>query len=781
MPGANRPYGWAKYLNKSGYYPIIITRRWDYEIRNPVDILRKTGNDIIHEKNDEFEVYYLPYKQNFRDHFFVKYGETKFVFIRKFLTLVELVFQNFTNYLIPFKNIYSFADSYLSKNKDVRIIIATGAPFVLFKFAYYLNKKHLKPWIADYRDDWFTDELNFNLQRINKLLRKLESRSERKWVGSTIYHTAVSPHSVLKNSRFLNKEGFTIHNGYFFEDRLNSVHFNLYDQFTICFIGTLYPTQKIEIFLDGFIAFIEKNHRRVKIKLLFPGLAFDLVQKQRLANYLKGYESFFEITERVPKKDIIEIQNRTHVFLYCAHDVKGVIGSKIYDYIGLKKPVIFSPSDKDIIENIFTETGVGIICNDAISVCHAIEKLDVEFSNGKYYCPQVNEERINYYSRQSQTKILAGLFDSVLVREYQQCTRCVMDTSDSEITFDDKGYCNHCNDYFENISKRTYQGKTSDIKLAQLIEKIKRSGKNKQYDCIIGISGGVDSIYTAILAKKQGLKPLAVHMDNGWNTELAVSNIEKTLKKLDIDLYTFVLDWEEFRDLQLAFLKASVPEIETPTDIAIPAILHKVAVMFNIKYIFSGGNFVTEGILPKSWHYNPKDIKYLKALYKKYGVNKLKTFPTFGFQKEMYYKIVRGIKMIYPLNYIPYNKKEAVHILENELNWKNYGGKHHESVYTRFVQSYILPEKFGFDYRRATFSSQICSGEISRNDALLELEKKPYDLKSLEEEKIYISKKLGISLKEFDEIMNLPSKTFKDYPNDKKKLEFIYNIYRKFN
>jgi N-acetyl sugar amidotransferase len=356
-----------------------------------------------------------------------------------------------------------------------------------------------------------------------------------------------------------------------------------------------------------------------------------------------------------------------------------------------------------------------------------------------------------------------------------------MDTSDPEIKFDENGYCNHCTEYIEKTSKLVYQGEQSDRKLEQLVKKIKNSGKNNNYDCVIGISGGGDSIYTAYLAKKLGLRALNVHMDNGWNSALAVNNIEKTLKKLGFDLYTYVIDWLEFKDLQLAFLKASIPEAETPTDIAIPASLHEIANKHNIKYIFSGGNYATEGILPKNWHYDAKDVKFLRTIHRRFGVKKLKTFPTFGFEKEMYYKFVKGIKMIYPLNYVPYNKNDAMKVLEQELDWRNYGGKHHESLYTKFVQSYLLPEKFNIDYRRATFSTQICAGEITREEALEVLKKKPYDPQKVDEEKEYVCKKLSISVEELNHIINLPPKTYRDYPNNKRVLEFIYNMYRKIN
>jgi N-acetyl sugar amidotransferase len=354
-----------------------------------------------------------------------------------------------------------------------------------------------------------------------------------------------------------------------------------------------------------------------------------------------------------------------------------------------------------------------------------------------------------------------------------------MDTSDLEITFNEHGFCNHCEGYVENIAKLTYQGESSDKQLAEVVKKIKISGRNQKYDCIIGVSGGIDSSYVAYLTKQLGLKPLAVHLDNGWNSELAVSNIEKILNQLDIDLYSYVLDWEEFKDLQLSFLKASIPEIETPTDMAIPAVLHELAAKHNVKYIISGGNYATEGILPKSWHYDRKDVKFLRAIQEQFGTKKLSTFPTFGYIREIYYKFFKRIRFVYILNYVPFSKKEALGLLEKELNWRYYGGKHYESIYTRFVQSYILPEKFNIDYRRSTASSQICAGEITRQQALDELVSKSYNDKQVEEDKEYFCKKLGISISEFNEMMRALPKSYKDYPNDQRKLEFLYKVYRR--
>lgn len=362
---------------------------------------------------------------------------------------------------------------------------------------------------------------------------------------------------------------------------------------------------------------------------------------------------------------------------------------------------------------------------------------------------------------------------------YQLCTRCVMDTTDPDISFDDLGQCNHCTEFINKRSLFNYKGAESDLELNRWLTEIKAAGKGKEFDCVVGLSGGVDSSYAAYVARQNGLRVLAVHMDNGWNSEEAVLNIKNIARKLDVAYESYVLDWEEFKDLQLAFLKASVPEADTPTDIAILSALHKVAAKYGIKYIISGGNFATEGILPKHWHYNAKDLTYFNHIYKKFGMGRLRKFPTFGFKSEMYYKLVKGIKMVYLLNYVPFDKDQAMKLLERELDWKYYGGKHYESKYTGFIQSYYLFVKFGIDYRRATFSSQICVGAIDRDKALEELKTKPFNDEKALDEKKYIAKKLGVSLEEFEKILQQPSHWYTDYPNDEKRLSFIYNTYRK--
>lgn len=362
---------------------------------------------------------------------------------------------------------------------------------------------------------------------------------------------------------------------------------------------------------------------------------------------------------------------------------------------------------------------------------------------------------------------------------YQICNRCVMDTSDHEISFNDQGFCNHCETFLDEVKTIVPKGEERERQLSKLINSIKKSGKGKEYDCLIGVSGGVDSSYVAYIVKELGLRPLAVHMDNGWNSEESVKNIRNLCTNLDIDYESYVLNWDEFKDIQLSILKSSIVEVEIPTDVAIASILHKVASKHNIKFIIGGGNYATEGILPKSWFYDPKDLKLLKSICKKFGTRKMKTFPSFDWKAEIYYKLFRGIRIVYILNLLPYNKSDALALLKEKVGYHEYGGKHHESVYTRFVQSYIQPVKFNLDYRRATYSSQICSGEMTRENALELLKDPSYENLQADKDKDYASKKFGISLEEFEDILKSPPKSYKDYPNQEKWLTFIYGVYKK--
>lgn len=354
-----------------------------------------------------------------------------------------------------------------------------------------------------------------------------------------------------------------------------------------------------------------------------------------------------------------------------------------------------------------------------------------------------------------------------MIDTYKICSKTVMDTiADPDIIFDEKGVCNYYYEFTEKLKIRVPSTIRAENELNRITAAIKKSGKNKEYDCIIGVSGGVDSTYTAWLVKKMGLRPLAVHLDNGWDSELAVKNIENILKRLDIDLYTEVLDWEMFRDLQLSFLKASTPDGEIPTDHAILAVLYKMAAKFKVKYIISGMNFRSEGMLPPSWGRGYLDWRYIRSVHKIFGSKSLKSFPHLSVSGFLYYNICKRIRSISILNYVDFTKKEAIKVICNDLDWQNYGGKHHESVYTRFYQAYILPVKFGIDKRKAHLTCLITStGEVTREQALEELKTPPADPKLIEDDKAYLFKKLGITSAQFDEIMNTPVKSILDYPN----------------
>jgi N-acetyl sugar amidotransferase len=341
-----------------------------------------------------------------------------------------------------------------------------------------------------------------------------------------------------------------------------------------------------------------------------------------------------------------------------------------------------------------------------------------------------------------------------------------MDTSDPDIRFDSEGRCNHCTIFLQRMAAEVFPGEEGQRRLAPLVERIKRDGAGKEYDCVIGVSGGVDSTYVAYAVKQQGLRPLAVHFDNGWNSELAVDNIKKTLDKLGIELYTHVVDWEEFRDIQTAFLKASVPNAEIPTDHAINALLYGLAARHGVRYVITGSNVATEAILPYAWAYYNNDYRHLKAIHRRFGTLKMRTMPTLTLPKYLYYIFVRRIKLIRILNYVDYSKPKAMDVLQNELGWRAYGAKHFESVYTRFFQGYILPRKFGFDKRRAHFSCLVCTGDMTREAALQEMAKDAYHALPVEEEKAFVIKKLGLTPETFEAIMAAPPKDTSDYPSN---------------
>lgn len=340
-----------------------------------------------------------------------------------------------------------------------------------------------------------------------------------------------------------------------------------------------------------------------------------------------------------------------------------------------------------------------------------------------------------------------------------------MDTTDPQIQFLADGTCNHCNAFLKRKARMPREGERND-RLQSLVGEIRQTGQGKPYDCVVGVSGGVDSTYVAYLAKQLGLRPLAVHLDNGWNSELAVMNIENTLSKLGIDLHTHVLDWETFRSLQVSFLKASVPDAEIPTDHAIRAALWQAAAKYGIKYLLNGRNHTTEGILPWSWTYSALDWRYISGVHRTFSRSSLRRFPHTPLAEIVYRASVTRFRNIGILDYTTFSKADVMKVLTDELGWRDYGGKHYESIYTRFFQSYILPVKFGIDKRKAHFSVLVVTGQMTRQEALEKLKEPTAPAEMIREDREFVLQKLQLSEAEFDAIMKAPIRSYRDYPNN---------------
>lgn len=355
------------------------------------------------------------------------------------------------------------------------------------------------------------------------------------------------------------------------------------------------------------------------------------------------------------------------------------------------------------------------------------------------------------------------------------CTNCVMDTTDSKIIFDDKGVCDHCNTFFTDVAPNWNPNGKGWSEISKLSNKIKKDGKGKEFDCIIGMSGGIDSSYLVYLAKeKLGLRPLVFHVDAGWNSQQAVHNIERIVDKLGLDLYTEVINWEEMKDLQLSFFKSGVSHIDSPQDHAFFATMYKFASQNNIKYILTGGNYSTECIRnPLEWMYYQSDARQLKAIQKRHGTIKLNNFPiTNILWHKFYLPYVKKIKLIRPLDFMPYFKEEATQFLVDKLDYQRYAQKHFESRFTKFYEGYWLPTKFGFDTRKVQYSSLILTGQMTREDAIRKLQKPAFDDQMIENDFEYIATKLGISVDELQTYFKAPNKKYTDYSNQM----WLYNF-----
>lgn len=366
--------------------------------------------------------------------------------------------------------------------------------------------------------------------------------------------------------------------------------------------------------------------------------------------------------------------------------------------------------------------------------------------------------------------------------KFIECSRCVLNNHDDEtISFNQNGICNYCLEY-DATAKKYSDGEKNKQYLERKLTEIKERGKSKEFDSILGLSGGVDSSYLAYWAKQQGLNPLIVHFDNGWNSELAINNIENICKNLNLQLHTIVIDWEEFKELQLAYLKAGVVDIECASDHAIIATLYNLAYQYKIHYILAGVNYQTENIMPKNWNYSKQDYTNLKNINRQFGkLRKFKSYPTKPFLKQMFYRYIFKVEFVEFLNYLPYEKNEVKKFIAEKLGWRDYGGKHYESQFTKIYQSYILPSKFKVDKRKAHLSNLICSGQITKEEAKKELASAPFDSATIEGDIEYLVKKWGITRKEFNGIMQEKPRRQADFGSDNDIYKFFSSIKRKLH
>jgi aminotransferase len=348
-------------------------------------------------------------------------------------------------------------------------------------------------------------------------------------------------------------------------------------------------------------------------------------------------------------------------------------------------------------------------------------------------------------------------------RSYQRCTRCVMDTSDPEIVFDRSGICSHCHRYDRDFQHSIVSGEKGTQWLAQMSERMRKECHHRPYDCAVGLSGGVDSSYLTCLADRLGLRVLAIHVDGGWNTELSANNIECIVKGLGIDLHTIVVDWEEMRDLQLSFFKASVPNCDIPQDHAFVAAIYREAQKKNIKYLLSGVNAATE-FIRVNWSHSFMDLLHIKAIQRRFGSVPLRHYPMLGRFHKQVIDATGRLKTIMPLNYCDYNKIEAVRYMTERFGWRSYKNKHDESVLTKFLQDYYFPVKCGIDKRVIQYSDLIHAGSMTREDALKALEDRLWEKREIEADIDYVSRKLGVGPDEFRAILALPLHRHDEYP-----------------
>jgi glycosyltransferase involved in cell wall biosynthesis len=416
LTASQRAFGWAKFLNEFGYYPVVVTRKWENEINSSVDVFKSTSDGVEVEKHEGYEVHYLPYTATFRDRILQDSKATfSQVLIRKLLTFIELISQNYTNYVVPFRNIKEYSDDLISREKSFHSIIVTANPFVMFKFGHELSKKYRLPWVADYRDDWSTSEINKSRFVFDKIVSWVESKSEKKWLRNVSFFTTISHHYRNKISLYTGKRGEVILNGFFEEDYQDVTRQNDLDEFSVVYNGTLYGSQKIELFIAAFKMFVDNNKElKIPIKLKFIGLAFDPIQTMRVKKLIIGYEKNVEITSRISREEVIAIQKEANLLLMLSHEsVKGIPSSKLYEYLGLRKPILVCPTDDDILKETVGGYNLGDVVNSEKEILKVLNNYLLLFKKNESDSLIANDEYVLKFTRKAQTDELSKLLDQL--------------------------------------------------------------------------------------------------------------------------------------------------------------------------------------------------------------------------------------------------------------------------------------------------------------------------------------------------------------------------------
>lgn len=578
---------------------------------------------------------------------------------------------------------------------------------------------------------------------------------------------------------------------------------------------------------DVFTTEVKNDHLRDQLKI---NSKFIILGVAGVWGKKKGIDDFYELSKRIKDDEVIvlvglrtkQIENLPSNIIGISHTENQKQLKDLYatadvflnlspeETFGLTTAEALSCGTPAVVYNVTAcpevvgDNGFVVRRNDIDGLLKIIG--EIRRNGKKFYSKECRERAVKYFNKNDRFKEYVDLYEKVLAEKnqalqshptskkadichsgktskngaYRICSNCIMDTSDPNITFDDRGWCDYCNNFHERIFPNWHPDERGKLELMSVAARIKKEGEGKDFDCIIGLSGGPDSSYTVYVAKEiMGLRPLLFHVDAGWNTQQAVSNIEKLVDGLDLDLYTEVINWEEMKDLQVAYFKSQIANIDDPQDIAFFSTLYKFARKYKIKYVLTGANYSTECCRePEEWGAYPGiDKTLVKDIHRRFGKVPIETFPIVDvFTYKIFFKYFLGMQVVKPLNYIPYIKKEAEDFLEKQYGWKRFQHKHHESRFTRFYEDYWMPKKFGYEKRRAHFSSLILTNQMTREQALERISKPEMSEEFLKQEFEYVSNKLGLTVEELQKVFEGENKTFHDYRNKRFLIGFGANV-----